>query len=97
MKPLYGGHLSIADTLSRNQLSQAMVKSLHSKPFYTGHLPIADDISEKQRGSQKVWIPISGPIFSKFSFIVTIDIRFRVDPTIYYINAEIFNVMHQNV
>ena len=35
---LYSGHLSIADTFSRNQLSQATVKLLYFGPLYSGHL-----------------------------------------------------------
>ena len=45
---LYSGHLSIADTFSRNQLSPAMVKPLYFEPLYSGHLSIADTISENQ-------------------------------------------------
>ena len=33
---LYSGHLSIADTLSRNQLTQATVKLLYFEPLYSG-------------------------------------------------------------
>ena len=39
---LYSGHLSIADTFSRNHLSEAKVKLLHFEPLYSGHLSIAD-------------------------------------------------------
>ena len=45
---LYSGHLSIANTFYRNQLSQAMVKTLYFKPLYSGHLSIADTYSENQ-------------------------------------------------
>ena len=34
---LYSGHLSIADTFSKHQLSPAMVKPLHVEPLYSGH------------------------------------------------------------
>ena len=49
---LYSGHLSIADTFSRNQLSPAMVKPLYFEPLYSGHLPIADTFSDNQ------WCPL---------------------------------------
>ena len=49
---LYSGHLSIADTFSRNQLSQATVKLLYFEPLYSGHLSIADTFSENQ------WCPL---------------------------------------
>ena len=49
---LYSGHLSIAYTYSRNQLSPAMVKSLHFEPLCSGHLYIADTFSENQ------WCPL---------------------------------------
>ena len=35
---LYSGHLSIADTFSRNQLSEATVKLLYFEPLYNGHI-----------------------------------------------------------
>ena len=46
---LYSGHLSIADTFSRNQLAQATVKLLYFEPLYSVHLFIADTFSENQR------------------------------------------------
>ena len=49
---LYSGHLSIADTFSRNQSSQATVKLLYFGPLYSGHLSIADTFSENQ------WCPL---------------------------------------
>ena len=49
---LYSGHLSIADTFFRNQLSPTMVKPLHFEPLYSGHLSIADTFSENQ------WFPL---------------------------------------
>ena len=49
---LYGGHLSIADTLSKNQFSLSMVKLLYFEPLYSGHLSIADTFSENQ------WCPL---------------------------------------
>ena len=49
---LYSGHLSIADTSLRNQLSPVMVKPLHIEPLYSGHLSIADTFSENQ------WCPL---------------------------------------
>ena len=49
---LYSGHLSIADTFSRNQISPAMVKHLYFEPLYSGHLCIADTFSENQ------WCPL---------------------------------------
>ena len=49
---LYSGHLSIADTFLRNQLSQATVKLLHFEPLYSGQLSIADTFSENQ------WCPL---------------------------------------
>ena len=39
---LHSGHLSIADTSFRNQLSSVMVKPLDIEPHYSGHLSIAD-------------------------------------------------------
>ena len=45
---LYSGHISIADTFSRNQLSQATVKLIYFEPIYSGHLFIADTFSENQ-------------------------------------------------
>ena len=45
---LYSGHISIADTFSRNQLSQATVKLIYFEPIYSGHLSIADTFSENQ-------------------------------------------------
>ena len=49
---LYSGHLSTADTLSRNQFSLAMVKPFYFEPLYSGHLSIADTFSENQ------WCPL---------------------------------------
>ena len=49
---LYSGHLYIADTFSRNQLSQTTVKHFYFEPLYSGHLSIADTFSENQ------WCPL---------------------------------------
>ena len=49
---LYSGHLPIADTFFRNQLSPTMVKPLYFEPLYSGHLSIADTFSENQ------WCPL---------------------------------------
>ena len=49
---LYSGHLSAADTFSRTQLSQAMVKTLWFQLIYSAHLSIADIFSENQ------WCPL---------------------------------------
>ena len=39
---LYSGHLTIADTLFKNQFTLDMVKPLHFEPLYSRHLSIAD-------------------------------------------------------
>ena len=49
---LYIRHLSIADTILRNQLYPAMLKPLYFEPLYSGHLSIADTFSENQ------WCPL---------------------------------------
>ena len=45
---LYSGHIFIADTFSRNQVSQTTVKLIYFEPIYSGHLSIADTFSENQ-------------------------------------------------
>ena len=45
---LYSGHISIADTFSRNQLSQATVKLIYFGPLCSGHLPIADTLPKNK-------------------------------------------------
>ena len=45
---LYSGHLSIADTFSRTQLSPAIAKPLYIEPLYSGHLSIADTCPRNQ-------------------------------------------------
>ena len=45
---LYSGHLSIADTSLRNQLSPVMVKPLYFEPLYSQHHSIADTFFENQ-------------------------------------------------
>ena len=49
---LYIGHLSIADTFSRNQLSPAMVNPSYFETLSSGHLSIADTFFENQ------WCPL---------------------------------------
>ena len=63
---LYSGHLSIADTFFRNQLSKATIQLLHFEPLYSGHLFVADTFSEHNwcpllRGSI-VWAKLSRKI-----------------------------------
>ena len=52
VEPPCSGHVSIADTFFRNQLSPAMAKPLDFEPLNSGHLPIADTFSEIQ------WCPL---------------------------------------
>ena len=75
---LYSGDPFIADTLSRNQLSQATVKLLYYKPLYSGHLSRAETFSENQwcpllRGFTVV--PNTRPKTSNF-IILVVTIRF---------------------
>ena len=67
---LYSRHLSIADTSSRNQLSQATVKLLYFEPLYSKHLSIGDKFSENQLC----------PLFEKFHCIwkTNIDFQFSI-------------------
>ena len=66
---LSSGHLSIADTFSRNQLSPAMVKPLYIEPLYGGHLSIADTFFKNQwcpllRGSTVILQRLKGSDYS---------------------------------
>ena len=49
---LYSAHLSVADTFSRNQSSQVMVKPLYFEALYSGHLYSAHTFSENE------WCPL---------------------------------------
>ena len=64
---LYSGHLPIADTIYRNQSSQATVKLLYFEPISSGYLSIADTFFENK------WCPLLS------GFTVVLEIAFFDD------------------
>ena len=61
---IFRGHLSIADTFLRNQLSPVMVNPLHIENLYSGHLSIADIFSRNQLSQATVKLLYFEPLYS---------------------------------